>query len=160
MYETFPVADVQPLIGGRVDTDNRPIAAIACGGRDYAERIVVRRVLVEVNPVILIHGAAPGADTLADEEARRLLDCRIDPYPADWTRLKKAAGPIRNQQMLDALLALSGYRKIILAFPGGTGTADMMNKGRNAGIEIVSSAQVLLSIRPYAALDLSTLPWR
>lgn len=54
------------------------------------------------------------------------------PFPADWVTLGKAAGPIRNQQMLD-----EAKPDWVVAFPGGNGTADMVRRARKAGVKIV-----------------------
>lgn len=50
--------------------------------------------------ITVIHGAARGADTLAGEEATR-VGFIVEAYPADWDKYSRAAGPIRNRQMLD-----------------------------------------------------------
>lgn len=78
----------------------------------------------------VIHGAYRGADTLADEWAR---DHKIkpEPFPADWTRLRGRAGPIRNAKML-----AEGKPDLVVAFPGGKGTADMVKKARAAGVPV------------------------
>lgn len=72
-----------------------------------------------------------GADGLADRAAR-VLGCDIDVYPADWPRYGKAAGPMRNQQMVD-----EGKPDVVLAFPGGRGTADMVRRAKAAGVRVV-----------------------
>ena len=51
--------------------------------------------------------------------------------PADWEKWDTAAGPKRNQMMLDQ------KPDIILAFPGGRGTADMIARAEQAGVEVV-----------------------
>jgi hypothetical protein len=48
---------------------------------------------------------------------------------ANWDKYGKAAGGIRNQQMLD-----ENEIDTAVAFPGGTGTKDMIKKARKAGI--------------------------
>ena len=56
-------------------------------------------------------------------------------FPADWAKHGKAAGPIRNAEMLTEFLP-----DYIVAFPGGKGTADMLRKAEKArvtNIEIV-----------------------
>ena len=54
----------------------------------------------------------------------------IELFPADWKVRGRAAGHIRNQQMLD-----EGRPHLVVAFPGGRGTADMVRRARAAGIE-------------------------
>ena len=113
---------------------------LVCGGRDYSDRERVWRTLDEllipdddmlpVGANTLIHGGARGADLLADAWAvANWVD--IDMYPADWKAYGKAAGAIRNQQMLDR-----GSPDLVVAFPGGRGTADMVRRARKAGVPV------------------------
>jgi hypothetical protein len=79
----------------------------------------------------LIHGAAKGADTLAGEWARtrgvEVISC-----PADWKRYGRAAGPIRNKQML-----VEHKPNLVVAFQGSTGTANMVSIAEKAGVEVI-----------------------
>ena len=80
--------------------------------------------------VVIIHGAARGADSLADDYGSE-RGLRVIRYPADWNTHKKAAGPIRNRLMLT-----DGQPHVIVAFPGGNGTADMIRQGKKAGVPV------------------------
>lgn len=81
------------------------------------------------NPII-VHGAAPGADRIAADTAVALgLD--VEAYRADWELHGNAAGPIRNQAMVDA------GADLLIAFGGGLGTADCIHRARKAGIPVV-----------------------
>lgn len=105
------------------------------GGRDYKDEATLIRVLdglhVERQITCVIEGEARGADRFAARwAARRRVP--IDPYPADWTRLGLAAGPVRNAQML-----AQGKPELAVAFPGGDGTKDMTKKVRKAGIKLI-----------------------
>lgn len=97
---------------------------LACGGRAFADRDLVFRTLDEyVDMGILIEGGASGADRLARSwAASRFVHCAT--VPAIWRRqglaVDRAAGPKRNQAML--LLKPN----IVIAFPGGAGTASMI----------------------------------
>lgn len=87
-------------------------------------------------PMTLIHGAAHGADALAALIAQSMTYVQIEPYPADWDRYGKAAGPIRNQRMLD-----EGKPDLVLAFidkplSESRGTADMVRRARKAGVPV------------------------
>jgi len=53
-------------------------------------------------------------------------------FLANWRTHGKAAGPIRNQQMLD-----EGRPHLVVAFPGGTGTADMVRRAKAAGVPVM-----------------------
>lgn len=79
---------------------------------------------------VIISGMASGADTAAVDWAMVNWVSFLE-FPADWKKLGSAAGPIRNQQMID-----EGMPDLVLAFPGGTGTADMVRRARTAGIEV------------------------
>lgn len=111
---------------------------LVCGGRDFADREKLDRVLRLVDrtkgPIkTLIHGAAPGADSLAAKWAddTGLVEFgEVLAFPANW-RDGKRAGPIRNQQMLD-----EGKPDMVIAFPGGTGTANMIKLARAAGVPV------------------------
>lgn len=50
-------------------------------------------------PEVVIEGEAPGADSLGREWAES-HGIEVLKFPADWTRHGRAAGPIRNRQML------------------------------------------------------------
>ncbi len=108
---------------------------LVCGGRDYVNRVHLFQVLTKIatewpGQITLIHGGASGADSLAGEWAK-LRGIRTTIYPADWKRDGRSAGPIRNSEML-----IDGKPDLVVAFPGGRGTADMVTKARRAGIPI------------------------
>ena len=54
---------------------------------------------------------------------------------AEWHRLGRKAGPIRNQRMLD-----EGKPDLVVAFPGGTGTAGMVALACKAGVRVILPA--------------------
>lgn len=107
---------------------------LVCGGREYADREELYETLDsfhETRPfAALIHGAARGADTLAGEWARERGVPEIT-RPADWQRHGRAAGPIRNHEMLRESLDL------VVAFPGGRGTAHMVRIAIEAGLQVL-----------------------
>lgn len=111
------------------------------GGRDYQNFALVCQVLdallTRVPDLHLIHGAARGADTLARCWAES-HGVPHTPYPADWTQHGKSAGAIRNRQMIQ-----EGKPELVVAFPGGRGTQDMVDASTKAGIRI-------LDLRTYA----------
>lgn len=63
-------------------------------------RIVARLAELKGEELVLIVGGAKGADTMA-ESAGRVARAAIERYDADWDHEGKAAGPMRNQRMLD-----------------------------------------------------------
>lgn len=105
---------------------------IVCGGREYADRERVFAVLDSTHaarPItVLMHGNARGADGLADEwAAGKVQTATFTPL---WEEHGRAAGPMRNQEMLDA------GPDLVIAFPGGRGTADMVRRARAVGVEV------------------------
>ena len=108
---------------------------LVCGSRDWTDAALILETLRGVAEVtVVIHGAATGADTLAGDAART-LGIHVLPFPADWERHGRAAGPIRNQQMLD-----EGKPVLVLAFSenlnSSRGTADMVARARLWGVEV------------------------
>lgn len=81
--------------------------------------------------VMVIHGAARGADTLAGKAAW-MLGFGIRVYPADWNKYKRGAGPIRNSLMIK-----ENKIDLVLAFhddlKNSKGTKDMVGKALELG---------------------------
>jgi hypothetical protein len=114
---------------------------LVCGGRDYQDW---RRVFVELDRLhaercisLVIHGACiqrgmlSGADRWAEAWAR----AREVPYlgvPARWRVDDRAAGPKRNAHML-----AEWKPDVVVAAPGGRGTADMVRRAREVGVEVI-----------------------
>lgn len=80
--------------------------------------------------VVVIHGGARGADALAWQAAMD-LGARVEVYPADWSRGKRA-GMERNQVMVDK------GADVCVAFPiaDSRGTRDCIRRARAAGIPV------------------------
>jgi len=95
------------------------------GGRDWSDDVLLRasldKVLAKHGYFWLASGACPtGADAMAEQWAK---DNEI-PYmgvPARWKMHGKAAGPIRNKDMIHMVDPHAA-----VAFKGGTGTAGMV----------------------------------
>lgn len=114
---------------------------IVCGGRDNThwgrihsvlDGIVATVRVLEGDPYVSIAtGGALGADAIAASWARRCGVMHVE-FPADWDTYGKAAGPIRNRQMLREFKP-----RLVVAFPGGDGTADMVGAAREAGVPVV-----------------------
>lgn len=121
---------------------------LICGSRNFTDRDFFARAMEKwvakhELPVSIVEGCARGADSLA--EAWALDHGASDPvseagvvlhhFPADWDRHGNAAGPIRNQQMLD-----EGAPDAVIAFTTNLarsrGTADMVRRARAAGIPV------------------------
>lgn len=122
------------------------------GGRDFANATMVVHALSQMPPdAVLVHGAASGADSLCAEWWGDIHRRTVEPHPADWeapcrpecrighrrTRANggptycPAAGVYRNQDMLESCLDL------LIAFPGGRGTDDMVRRTTQAGVKCI-----------------------
>lgn len=120
----------------------KTLALILSGDRKWEKINPIRRelqkLMKEYDVLIVIHGAAPGADTVGALVADNLM-IPIDPVPAEWEKFGPGAGPIRNGRMLNKLLKFKADKKMVLAFhPDLTkskGTKDMVKQARNAGVE-------------------------
>ncbi len=104
---------------------------LVCGGRDFRNAGLVAATLESLGPISrIIHGGAPGADMLAGEWAIA-NGIPFEAFPADWDRYGAAAGPRRNAEML-----ANGKPDMVVAFPGGPGTADMVRKAKAKGVPV------------------------
>jgi len=122
---------------------------IVTGGRKFTGRVFLWAKLYEWQPDMIIHGAAVGADSIADHWAQRNGVARAAFGVADkqWLLYGKQAAKMRNQQMIDfaSRLAPRDFHTGLtvwdsspyiegLAMPGGEGTADMCERMGTAGL--------------------------
>ena len=106
---------------------------LVTGSRNWKDEEAIRRELEEFpQGTPLAHGAAPGADRIADKVGRS-LHLIVVPFPADWQRHGNGAGPIRNQRMLDEFRPT-----LVIAFPlpESVGTWDMVRRAKAKGVEV------------------------
>jgi hypothetical protein len=115
------------------------VRLLVCGGRTYglhnldeaATLYAALSAIHEATPITaIIEGGARGADCLAREWGRE-HGVKVVTVPADWATHGKAAGPIRNQRMIDDFKP-----DLVLAFAGGKGTSDMVRRAERAGIAV------------------------
>lgn len=127
----------------------RPIRVLVTGGRDSTMRklgidpgavhVLVVKTLNQISdcgrrPTTVIHGGAKGVDSYADAWCHSTNTPKLC-FPIskeDWEAKGNIAGNLRNTQMLK-----DGEPDVIVAFPGGGGTADMVAKARAAGKRVV-----------------------
>lgn len=108
---------------------------IVCGGRNYTDRDRIHNTLLALNSELgpfkcVIHGDATGADHEGMLWAE-MMGIPHSPFRPDWHAQGRAAGPIRNQRMID-----EGKPDLVIAFPGGRGTQDMIDRARVAGVPV------------------------
>jgi predicted Rossmann-fold nucleotide-binding protein len=112
----------------------KDVRVLVCGGRDYSDYTQFAICLTAIHQSRgikeVIHGGARGADTLAGNWASaRGIPTLV--YHADWEKYGRRAGPLRNEQMLK-----EGKPDLVVAFPGGRGTAHMVRISTEAGVPV------------------------
>lgn len=114
------------------------VRVLVCGSRTFASQDAVTIVLDGISRqyggnITIIHGAARGADTLADKWAQA-NGVPVMAFAAQWTKYGKRAGFLRNTQMLE-----EGKPHIVWAFvdkplEDSRGTKMMVDIARKAGV--------------------------
>ena len=120
----------------------RSLVIAAGGGRDLAwpQQRIAAELLARTGgrPVhLLLHGGARGADAAIGRAAQQLGWASLV-MPAQWQLHGRAAGPIRNRELLEQAISRAeahsspGYQAsvLVVAFPGGTGTASLVQQAR------------------------------
>lgn len=107
---------------------------IVCGSRGWHDRDKITdrlALLPAADDTVVVHGAAKGADRIAEQEAQK-LGLLVEAHPADWTRYGKRAGIVRNEEM-----AALGADLCIAFWDGmSNGTAHMMAAADARGIPV------------------------
>jgi hypothetical protein len=108
---------------------------LVCGGREFRDVEKMNKVLSQVCSwatdranLVIIHGGCRGADEMAGVWGRE-NSVKVVEVPAQWDLHGNAAGPLRNQHMIDHFTPTQG-----VVFPGGRGTLDMLTRLFHAGI--------------------------
>lgn len=115
------------------------VKVLICGSRHYDNydkvKETVKSLVDEHGKIIIIEGGAKGADTLAKNAAIE-LGIEYREYKADWKRYGRAAGPKRNQLMLD-----TENPDLVIAFhedlESGKGTKDMLKRAEKEGVKTI-----------------------
>lgn len=109
---------------------------LVCGSRHFKDYNKGWEVLSEYADktcdMTFIHGDADGADRFCDFYSW-YNGYKVERYPADWEKHGKAAGPVRNREMLER-----GKPDLVIAFlaPGSRGTANMVRQAKEAGVPV------------------------
>lgn len=120
--------------------NTKQVRILTCGGRNYFNHRFIAMIMdglvleakqfFETDDIVVAHGAATGADTLVDHYCKeRKID--VKRYRAKWETHGRSAGPIRNREMLEDFKP-----DMVIAFPGGPGTADMVEIAKAANVPI------------------------
>lgn len=164
--EVLPSLNVEPLRGKdlvcfcapkRCHGDSilnklyRGTRVLVCGGRNFRDRALLfatlDRLHAEWKFTEFIQGEAPGADRLARDWACTKREIKRWKCPAKWTDLSHPDAVIRTRRDGTKYDAKAGTRRnakmlewkpnLVVAFPGGSGTADMVRRARDAGVEVI-----------------------
>lgn len=108
---------------------------LVCGDRNWTDAAAIENRIAKLpSDSVIIEGGSPGADAIVGEIAERLGLGHVT-YRAKWDVYGPAAGPMRNQQMLD-----EGQPDLVIAFqaraPETKGTQDMVERARKRGLPI------------------------
>jgi YspA, cpYpsA-related SLOG family len=113
------------------------VRILVTGGRNWTDENAVRlaimeNIVIDDDGITIVHGGAKGADSIAASFASD-MGWSVEAHPANWSEFHRAAGPIRNQEMVDL------GADICLAFlmPNSKGTADCVRRAEKAGIKVV-----------------------
>lgn len=105
---------------------------LICGDRHWTDYQMISDIIAWRRPSLIIEGGATGADSCAREAAQAQNIPYLE-FRAKWESYGKAAGPIRNQEMLD-----EGKPDMVIAFhddlENSKGTKDMIRRAKKADI--------------------------
>lgn len=108
---------------------------LVCGGRSFNNINFVYKTLdifhEKYNFTLIIQGGASGVDRAALYWANS-REIKEREFLADWKKHGLSAGPLRNQQMIN-----EGKPELVIAFSGGKGTADMIQRAKASKIETI-----------------------
>jgi hypothetical protein len=118
------------------------LVIVAGGGRDLAwsqQRVAAELLARSAGRLVhlLLHGGARGADAAIGAAAQQLGWSSLV-MPAQWQLHGRAAGPIRNRELLNQAIARAVAHSspgsiasvLVVAFPGGAGTASLVREAR------------------------------
>lgn len=142
----------------------RPLRVLVCGGRSFAswpaagtiwrptatERFaayglfsildgLLDDAITSMRSMELVHGDCPrGADAIAAHWAASHPEVQVETHPADWDRFGRAAGPIRNQAMVDSLDPTDPHHLVVAAWDRSSrGTASTVAAARKRGLSVL-----------------------
>ena len=125
-------------------SETKTYRIIIAGSRDFENYEVVKtkaaaviKAIKEKEPeakIEIVSGGARGVDSLGERFARE-YGYKLWRFPADWNAYGRAAGPIRNRQMLEFAMERN---PVLIAFWNGAsrGTSNMVDIAQDAKVSI------------------------
>ena len=108
---------------------------LVCGGSSYRDKATVFDELDKLHghhPVsLIINGGARGADYCSSQWAKE-SDIPLRVFKADWQQFGDQAVFVLNGAMIE-----EAKPELILAFPGGDVTTDMVKRAEQVGITVI-----------------------
>jgi len=105
---------------------------IVCGGREFKDYAFMDKALHDfiLQDDVIVQGGARGADLMAAQWAQR-NEVAYETFVARWDLYGAFAGHMRNSAMLNA------GAQLVIAFPGGRGTTNMIEIAREAHVVVI-----------------------
>jgi hypothetical protein len=108
---------------------------LICGDRNWKNfKLIEDFILILPKDTTIIEGDCRGADKISGYLGRK-HGYEVIPVPADWKKYGRAAGPIRNQAMLNL-----HQPNWVVAFHNdiehSKGTKDMIERAKKAGVYV------------------------
>lgn len=127
-------------MGKREAMDLHGFKVLVCGGRDFddvnAFTVAMNKIDADTPITMVIEGGCPrGADRLARQWAHA-RGIHVATVEALWKLGGTRAGPMRNAAMLTLM------PQLVVAFPGGRGTAGMIEMAKRAAVPVMEPLRV------------------
>ena len=108
------------------------MVVIVTGSRKWKNKRMLHTQLTNLNPDVVVHGGAIGADSFVSEWCRSRGRVEIIMYP-DYDAYKKRAPLVRNIRMLETWPEAT---VVACPLPGGSGTQHTMREARKRDMEV------------------------
>lgn len=107
---------------------------LVTGDRNWTDTVIMKKAIGSLSRGdVVVQGEARGADSLARDFAK-LRGLQVDSFPAKWDLHGRAAGPIRNQEMLDTNPdeVWAFHQNLAIS----RGTLDMVKRAKKKGTKV------------------------
>lgn len=115
---------------------------LVCGGRHFTAYHLLTRVLdnlrkkYKMTAMEIVSGHCQGADMLGEKYAEE-HGFPVKVFPADWKKYGRAAGPIRNKQMIEYIRSFENRLVVAFTSANTVGTRNTIMLAKKAGIPVV-----------------------
>ena len=136
-------------------SNNKSSRIIICGGRHFDDYEVLEKVVDKViselkftsQEIEIVSGHCQGTDLLGELYAEKHgLKCAV--FPANWKKFGKAAGPVRNSEMIKYISDSENPMVIAFVGPNSKGTMDTVKKAIKAKYTVYKIGYVVEEGKP------------